>query len=72
MTRHVVVYEPGRTLLDRQTLAVLTGRSVHTIRARCVVAGHRDGRALYDMEDAAAVLDRLPTRRRAGRVDQVA
>lgn len=63
--RHVVVYRGGRALLDRQTLALLTARSVHTIRARCTIAEHtEDGRALYDMEQAVTVLAAIPQRRR--------
>ena len=62
--RHVVVYREGRALIDRQTLALLSGRSVHTIRARCVVVDHMEGKALYDLEDAAAILDGLKTRQR--------
>lgn len=64
VVRHVVVYRDGRALIDRQTLALLSGRSVHTIRARCTVVEHRDGKALYDMEEAAAILDKLPKRNR--------
>lgn len=71
-TRHVVIYQPERTLIDRQTLAQLAGRSVHTIRARCPIADHHNGRALYDMEQCAAILDRIPTRRRRTEVDQAA
>jgi hypothetical protein len=62
MTRHVVIYEPDRTLIDRQTLAKLTGRSVHTIRAKCPIADHRQGKAVYDMEECAAILNEIPTR----------
>jgi hypothetical protein len=61
---HIVIHEADRTLVDRQTLALLTGRSVHTIRARCDVAEHRDGRALYDIDQAEQVLEAIPTRRR--------
>jgi hypothetical protein len=68
--RHVIIYEPGRVLIDRQTLARLTGRSVHTIRARCPVAAHRDGRALYDMDQAEAILGSLATRRPRRVLDQ--
>lgn len=71
MSEHVIIKEPGRVLIDRQTLAVLSGRSVHTIRARCPIVEHRDGRALYDMEQADAILKAIPTRRRA-RIDQPA
>lgn len=64
MTRHIVVYEPGRTLVDRQTLAQLTGRSVHTIRLRCPVAEYRDGKALYDIDQCEAHLAKLQVRKR--------
>lgn len=57
MIRHIVEYEYGRTLLDRQTLAMLSGRSVNTIRAKCSVVEYRDGKALYDMEQCATILD---------------
>lgn len=60
----LVVYEKERTLIDRQTLALLTGRSIHTIRARCPIATHQDGRALYDMEQTAAILEAIPTRQK--------
>lgn len=62
---HVVIYERDRTLIDRQTLAKLSERSVHTIRARCPVAEHRHGKALYDLEECAAILDRVTARRAA-------
>jgi phage terminase Nu1 subunit (DNA packaging protein) len=67
----VIIYEQERVLIDRQTLAELAKRSVHTIRARCPVAEHRDGRALYDMEQCAAILDAIPTRQRR-QLDRVA
>lgn len=61
----IIVYKPGLVLVDRQTLALVTGRSVNTIRARCeVVEHHRDGRALYDLNQAEQVLAAIPTRRR--------
>jgi hypothetical protein len=62
----IIIYRTdGRApLVDRQTLALVTGRSVNTIRARCTVAEHRDGRALYDLDQAEAVLNATPTRRR--------
>lgn len=66
----VVIYETDRVLIDRRSLATLAERSVHTVRARCPIAEHRDGRALYDMEQCAAILGRITTRRR--RVDQAA
>jgi hypothetical protein len=61
--RHVILYEKDRTLIDRQTFAKLTGRSVHTIRLRCPVAEYRDGRALYDMDACEKILKDIPTRR---------
>lgn len=64
MTRHVIRYEPDRVLIDRQTLARLTGRSVHTIRARCTVVTHREGKALYDMHACEHVLDEIGKRKR--------
>jgi hypothetical protein len=58
-----VIYEENRVLIDRQTLAKLTGRSVHTIRAKCPVAGHRQGKAVYDMDECDDILNAVPTRR---------
>ncbi len=56
-------------LLDRQALAVLTGRSPNTIRRHCAVAGYSDtGEALYEARAATVVLAEVPqraTRRRA-------
>lgn len=72
MIRHVVVYLGEKALVDRQTLAVLTGRSVHTIRARCRIVDHKDGKALYDAEESEALLAAIPTRRPRVRVDQAA
>ena len=62
MIRHVVVYRDGRPLVDRQTLAALSRRSVHTIRARCPVVGHEKGKALYDMEHCLVILAGIPAR----------
>jgi hypothetical protein len=66
----VVIYETDRVLIDRRSLATLTKRSVHTVRARCPIAERRNGRALYDMEHCAAILGKIATRRR--RFDQAA
>ena len=63
--RHVVVYRETGALLDRQTLALLTGRSEETIRRRCAVVEYRDGKALYDLDAAEEVLNRTPARRRS-------
>lgn len=52
-------------LVDREALAMITGRSVHTIRFRCKVERyHYSGRPLYALEDEVARLARIPTRRR--------
>lgn len=72
MIRHVVVYRDGRALVDRQTLAQLASRSVHTVRARCAVIDRAEGKALYDMEDALIVLSELPKRHRGTATGQAA
>lgn len=64
---HVVDITPDRALIDRQTYARLSGRSIHTIRLRCPVAEYRNGRALYDMEACEKVLSMIPTRTRRER-----
>lgn len=55
----------GRTLLDREALAALLGRSAETIRRRCTAAAVHvpDRRVLYDAEHAEAELARHPARR---------
>lgn len=58
---HVIVHQQDmqgreRILIDRQTLAKLTGRSQETIRKRCDVVEYRDGKALYDMNKADETL----------------
>jgi hypothetical protein len=61
----IIIHLPdGRSLVDRQTLALVTGRSVNTIRARCPVTEHRRGRALYDLDQAQQTLAAIPPRRR--------
>lgn len=72
MKNPVVVYREGRALLDRQTMADMAGRSVHTVRAKCPIAEHHLSRAMYDMEACLALLDAVPTRRPRARVDQAA
>lgn len=52
----------GTWLCDRATLALWLHRSPETIRKRCPVAAYDAGRALYDMEGSAALLERVPTR----------
>lgn len=49
---------------DRQALAYLTGRSVHTIRARCEVVRYRGRTPLYDVLAEAERLASIPTRNR--------
>ena len=66
----IVLAKRTPVLVDREALAMITGRSVHTIRARCPVARrHWDGSPLYDVEAEAERLANIPTRRRgaAGR-----
>ncbi len=60
----IVRYHGGRALVDREALAQLTGRSVHTIRAKCEPVRRHDGRPLYDLETAVAVLNAVATRSR--------
>ncbi|SDZ55319.1 hypothetical protein SAMN05216215_109719 [Saccharopolyspora shandongensis] len=67
MTRPPIVrYRDGRALVDRSSLAKLTGRSVHTIRGTCPIAD-RDrstGRPLYDAQQCAQILATIPARDR--------
>ena len=65
MKNPVVVYRNGVALLDRQTMAHMAGRSVHTVRAKCPVAEHHLGRAMYAMEECLKILNAIPTRQRA-------
>lgn len=67
MINHVVAYADGKALIDRQSMAMLTGRSVHTIRLRCPVAEYRDGKALYDIDVCEDILNKLPIRRRVSK-----
>lgn len=70
MRRHVDVQSADVVLVDRATLAALSGRSEHTIRARCPVAGRDEqGRPLYDAYVCEWVLSLIPTRRRRAVVD---
>jgi hypothetical protein len=43
----------------------LTDRSVHTIRVRCPISFHHQGKAMYDMELCEDLLKGVPTRQRA-------
>ena len=67
----IVRYTDGRALVDRRTLARLSGRSVHTIRARCPVTQHHDGRALYDAEQCRQILAEITPRRRQAKLTPV-
>lgn len=60
----IVMAKRGTVLVDREALAMVTGRSIHTIRLRCPVAGYRAGRALYDLEREVERLAAIRTRRR--------
>lgn len=60
----IVRYRDGRALVDRVSLARLSGRSVHTIRGACPVADRdRTGRPLYDAQQCAQILAAIPTRK---------
>lgn len=60
----IVRYRDGRALVDRATLARLTGRSERTIREHCPVAD-RDGiRPLYDAQQCGVILAAVPRRNR--------
>ncbi len=54
----------GRQYFDRHSLSAITGRSVHTIRVRCPIAFHHQGKAMYDMELCEDLLSRVATRQR--------
>lgn len=60
----IVLTHADPVLVDREALIHLTGRSRHTIRLRCKVVRYSRGRALYDMEQALATLEAIPTRGR--------
>ncbi|GAA4871769.1 hypothetical protein [Saccharopolyspora cebuensis] len=68
MTRPPIVRRTGdRLLVDRASLAKLTGRSARTIRGACPVAARdRSGRPLYDAEQCGQIL--AATRRRHPRL----
>jgi len=52
-------------LCDREALSIWLGRSRETIKKRVPVVGHLpDGTALHNMEQAAMILEDIPTRRR--------
>lgn len=61
----IVLARHRPTLVDREALALITGRKVPTIRRHCaIVRHHHSGRALYDLEAEVARLARIPTRQR--------
>lgn len=62
MIRHVVVYRGETALVDRQTLAHLTGRSEETIRKRLTPVEYRHGKALYDALKAEEILTAIRLR----------
>lgn len=51
-------------LVDREALALITHRSVHTIRAHCQVVRYRGKHPLYDLHRERARLATIPTRQR--------
>lgn len=60
----IVHTKKDRVLVDREALAMVTRRSVHTIRLRCEVVRYYKGRALYALEEEIERLASIPTRRR--------
>lgn len=60
----LVRYTDAGALVDRATLARLTGRSAHTIRGACPVAEYRGIRPLYDARQCAEILAGKATRNR--------
>ena len=60
----LVRYTDAGALVDRATLARLTGRSFNTIRALCPVAKREGIRPLYDAQVCAAILAGKATRNR--------
>ena len=63
----LVIQRPDGWFCDREALAVWLKRSPETIRKRCPVAEyHIDGRALYEMESCALILDDVQARRGRG------
>lgn len=61
----IVRYEDARVLVNREALAMLTGRSPHTIRARLQPTAHDEkGRPLYVLDEAEQVLKAIPVRQR--------
>lgn len=63
MIQHIVVHLPGdKSLIDRQSLAMLLERSEETIRKTCEVVEYRQGKALYNMDDAAEALHKARRR----------
>ncbi len=71
-TRPVAVHTGNTILVDLRSLAILTGRSVHTIRAHCTPVEHRNGRTLYDTITCEQVLTTVPRRRRKTVVAEMA
>lgn len=61
-----VIHQPQQTLMDREALAQWTKRSPRVIREHCPVSryGYR-GTALYDAEECAELLDKVPRRDRS-------
>lgn len=60
----IVLTKQDPVLVDREALAMLTKRSVNTIRLRCEVVRYYKGRALYALEREVERLAEIPTRSR--------
>lgn len=54
-----------RKLMDREALAAWTRRSERTIRTHCEIIDYINGRAIYDADASADLLEKVPTRSRA-------
>ena len=60
----IVLSRHDPVLVDREALALITSRSVHTIRLRCEVYRYRGKTPLYDLHHELARLATIPTRQR--------
>lgn len=60
----IVLVRHDPVLVDREALALITGRPVPTIRKHCEIIRYRDRRPLYALEAEVRRLAQIPTRRR--------
>lgn len=63
----IVLKNREPVLVDREALAMLTDRSLATIRAHAEVVGYRNGRALYNLDTEVSRLESIPRRARPAR-----